>query len=69
MAIVLHREKHDTRDLSPPAEERAVAQLLWRSDSSSLEVELVAIEGGGHGMPQAAWRRPKLAHGAGRDRH
>jgi polyhydroxybutyrate depolymerase len=36
-----------------------VEQLLWRSDTG-IEVELIAILGGGHGMPQAAWRRPRL---------
>lgn len=37
----------------------AIDQLLWENDSG-LEVELVAIQGGGHGMPQATWRRPRL---------
>ncbi|MDQ6629945.1 MAG: prolyl oligopeptidase family serine peptidase [Pseudomonadota bacterium] len=44
---------------SSAADGVGVEQLLWRNDSS-LEVELVAIRGGGHGMPQAAWRRPRL---------
>ena len=30
-----------------------------RSDTG-VEVELVTVMGGGHGMPQAAWRRPRL---------
>ena len=36
-----------------------VEQTLWRDDSR-LEVELVAIQGGGHGLPQPWWRRPRL---------
>jgi polyhydroxybutyrate depolymerase len=41
------------------ADDVGVEQLLWRSDTG-IEVELIAILGGGHGMPQAAWRRPRL---------
>ena len=37
-----------------------VEQTLWHNASSSVEVELMAIEGGGHGMPQPYWRRPRL---------
>ena len=37
----------------------AVDRMLWQSDSP-LEVELVAIDGGGHGLPQPYWRRPRL---------
>lgn len=36
-----------------------VEQLQWRNDSS-VEVELIAIHGGGHGMPQPYRRRPRL---------
>ena len=36
-----------------------VEHLLWRNDSK-VEVELVAIHGGGHGMPQPYRRRPRL---------
>jgi polyhydroxybutyrate depolymerase len=36
-----------------------VERLLWRNDAGP-EVELVAIHGGGHGMPQPYWRRPRL---------
>jgi polyhydroxybutyrate depolymerase len=36
-----------------------VEQILWRNDSK-LEVELIAIHGGGHGIPQPYWRRPRL---------
>lgn len=36
-----------------------VEQLLWRDDSH-VEVELVAIHGGGHGIPQPYRRRPRL---------
>ena len=34
-------------------------QTLWRGNAKA-EVELVAIEGGGHGLPQPYWRRPRL---------
>jgi polyhydroxybutyrate depolymerase len=37
----------------------AVETTLWHDDSK-LEVELVAIQGGGHGIPQPYWRRPRL---------
>ena len=37
-----------------------VEQTLWHNASNSVEVELMAIEGGGHGMPQPYWRRPRL---------
>jgi polyhydroxybutyrate depolymerase len=36
-----------------------VEQVLWRNDSD-VEVELVAIHGGGHGIPQPYRRRPRL---------
>lgn len=36
-----------------------VQQVLWRNDSK-VEVELVAIHGGGHGIPQPYWRYPRL---------
>lgn len=36
-----------------------VEQVLWRNDAR-VEVELVAIQGGGHGLPQPHWRRPRL---------
>lgn len=36
-----------------------VEHRLWRDDGG-IEVALVAIVGGGHGLPQAAWRRPRL---------
>jgi polyhydroxybutyrate depolymerase len=36
-----------------------IEQTVWRNDSR-LEVELVAIQGGGHGLPQPWWRRPRL---------
>jgi polyhydroxybutyrate depolymerase len=36
-----------------------VEQVLWRKDSK-VEVELVAIHGGGHGIPQPYWRYPRL---------
>lgn len=34
-------------------------EVLWR-DGSSVEVELVAVHGGGHGMPQPYRRHPRL---------
>ena len=36
-----------------------VEHMLWRNDSK-VEVELVAIHGGGHGIPQPYRRRPRL---------
>ena len=36
-----------------------VEQVLWRDDSK-VEVELVAIHGGGHGIPQPYRRGPRL---------
>jgi polyhydroxybutyrate depolymerase len=36
-----------------------VEQVLWRDDSK-VEVELVAVYGGGHGIPQPYRRRPRL---------
>lgn len=34
-------------------------RALWK-DESKTEVELVTIFGGGHGMPQPYWKRPRL---------
>jgi polyhydroxybutyrate depolymerase len=36
-----------------------VEQVLWRKDSK-VEVELVAIHGGGHGIPQPYYRSPRI---------
>lgn len=36
-----------------------VERRLWRG-RTGVDVELVTIVGGGHGMPQGAWRRPRL---------
>lgn len=41
------------------AEGISVEQVLWRNDGRT-EVELLAIQGGGHGLPQRYWRRPRL---------
>jgi len=41
------------------ADKVKVEQILWRNGSKA-EVELVAIHGGGHGIPQPYWRRPRL---------
>ena len=47
----------------------SVEQVLWQKDAkdkdakdrdANAEVELVAIRGGGHGLPQPYWRRPRL---------
>ena len=50
---------------TPEASETEVAdgvrveRVLWRNDSH-VEVEFVAIHGGGHAMPQPYWRYPRL---------
>ena len=44
---------------APVADDVRVEQVFWRNDSK-VEVELVAIHGGGHGIPQPYWRRPRL---------
>ena len=36
-----------------------VEDVTWRNDAP-VEVELVAIHGGGHGIPQPYWRGPRL---------
>jgi polyhydroxybutyrate depolymerase len=36
-----------------------ITHVTWRNDLK-VEVELVAIEGGGHGLPQPYWRHPRL---------
>lgn len=40
-------------------DEDHVEQVLWRNHSK-VEVELIAIHGGGHGMPQPYSRYPRL---------
>lgn len=37
----------------------SVEQTVWRKDSR-VEIELITIHGGGHGLPQAYYRRPRL---------
>jgi polyhydroxybutyrate depolymerase len=44
---------------TPLADGVIVEQVLWRNGSKA-EVELVAIHGGGHGITQPYWRRPRL---------
>jgi polyhydroxybutyrate depolymerase len=44
---------------TPGTGEDHVEQVLWRNDSK-VEVELIAIHGGGHGMPQPYWRYPRI---------
>ena len=43
----------------PMANGLHIEQVLWRNDSR-VEVELVAIHGGGHGVPQPYQRRPRI---------
>jgi polyhydroxybutyrate depolymerase len=43
----------------PVGADNKVAHTLWRN-SSKLEVGLVTIVGGGHGLPQPYWRRPRI---------
>ena len=46
---------------APQAQTQApgVERMLWRN-GSGVEVELVTVHGGGHGMPQPYWRRPRI---------
>ena len=44
---------------APVADGVGVERVLWRGDTKT-EVELVAVHGGGHGMPQPYYRRPRL---------
>ena len=44
---------------TPVADGVRVEQVLWHNDSRT-QVELVAIHGGGHGMPQPYRRRPRI---------
>ncbi len=46
-------------NLTQVADGVRVEQVLWRNDSH-VEVELVAVHGGGHGMPQPYRRAPRL---------
>ena len=56
---------HNRLVAAPIANSNAVAdgigveQISWR-DSSAVEVELIVVHGGGHGLPQPFWRRPRL---------
>jgi polyhydroxybutyrate depolymerase len=47
------------RNETPVADGVRVEQVLWRNDSTA-EVELVAVHGGGHGIPQPYRRHPRL---------
>jgi polyhydroxybutyrate depolymerase len=47
------------RTETPPAGGDHVEQVLWR-DASKVEVELIAVHGGGHGMPQPYARYPRI---------
>jgi polyhydroxybutyrate depolymerase len=52
-------------NIEPQKSEAAVAdgisveRTLWQSEVPA-EVELVAIKGGGHSVPQSAWRYPRI---------
>jgi len=46
------------RDVPLPAAKH-VQRIQWRNDGR-YEVELVTILGGGHGMPQPYWQRPRI---------
>lgn len=48
----------ETKDILGTGEDR-VERVLWR-DSSSVEVELLAVHGGGHGIPQPYVRYPRI---------
>lgn len=48
-----------TTERMPMTEGVSVEQVLWRN-VSNVAVELVAIHGGGHGLPQPYYRRPRL---------
>jgi polyhydroxybutyrate depolymerase len=43
-----------------------VEKMLWRNDAK-IELELVAIHGGGHGIPQPYWRYPRILGAAPKD--
>ena len=47
------------RNETPAADGVRVERVLWRNDSD-VEVELVAIHGGGHVLPQPYWRHPRI---------
>jgi polyhydroxybutyrate depolymerase len=44
---------------TPASDGFRVEQVLWHNDAK-IEVELVAIHGGGHGIPQPYWRYPRM---------
>jgi polyhydroxybutyrate depolymerase len=44
---------------TPVADGFRVVRSVWRNDSP-VEVELVAIQGGGHVIPQPAYRYPRI---------
>jgi polyhydroxybutyrate depolymerase len=48
----------ETNEASEAGEDH-IERVLWRNDSK-VEVELLALHGGGHGMPQPYWRYPRL---------
>jgi polyhydroxybutyrate depolymerase len=49
-----------TSSAQPSGEDKTkFERALWKNESKT-EVELVTIFGGGHGMPQPYWKRPRL---------
>lgn len=53
---------HDTVSYSETSSDGDVVKFereYWKKDAG-VEVELITIHGGGHGMPQAYWKRPRL---------
>lgn len=44
---------------SPPTDKFPIEKSLWMSDGKAA-IELVAVRGGGHGMPQPHWRNPRV---------
>jgi len=50
--------KPDT-NVSPAVNGMSIERVLWRGDSK-VEVELVAVHGAGHGMPQPYTSRPRI---------
>ena len=59
LANLNHLPEAPERHEFPLADGLNVEHVLWRNDSR-VEVELVAIHGGGHGIPQPYRRRPRI---------
>jgi len=52
-------EQPQSSAYTPVADDIRVAELVWRNDGP-IEVEFVSIIGGGHVIPQPAWRYPRI---------